>query len=429
MFLLRLLRRIGVVLAVLSLLFVAFATVVRWRGARALERAVKDFETRVGPVNLAAYKLPPVNPETNPAPAFRRASELLEDAWWSTQRNAQSPPSSRVRKLADRIPSEWTAAERADLETLLELAKPAREELRRSLERRGPSSFELDFTSAWLDFKAVSALGDLLMIEARHAEAEKNWNAVQSIADDFGRLASLMRTENALIFQFIALNFERRQHLILRMIAEAPEADLATIEVAARSLGESAPVAGFLRAIGSEGAFFHNAATRADLRPYVAISPVSHVLLWLSADTHVASYLRFYADSSEVLRDQAHATAVWPAPPKPGLLWSADLDGFRVLFEPLSARLAATRATGQLARAALELRRAALTSGSYPAATDPRPSELTGKPMRRRETSDGGMVLDFEGAQELWERWLPPNPATPPLVAFEWRLPGGRRGR
>jgi hypothetical protein len=427
MTLLRWLRRVGAVFAVLSLLFLAFATVVRWRGARALDRAVKDFETRVGPVDLAAYNLPPVNPETNPAPAFRRASELLGDAWWTPMPDTTEPPSAQVRNLAFRPAREWSATDMADLEQIEDLARPAREELQRALDRPGPASFGLEYTHAWdlglPNFLSLNSLADLLVVEARQAERAGDWATVLRAGRHLGHLADIVRPEAALIFALIAQSYERRQHLVLRMVAEAPEVDLETIEAALALLQERTAAATYQRPIGGEGAFLFAVSQSHDFRPKLAVSPSSRLYLWLSGDRYVAENLTFYANSFDILRTTPYAAALWPARPDYGAWWSNDLNSFTVHFENLSARLAATHAGAQLARAALGLRRAALTSGSYPALADTRPSDFTGKPIRRVDSADGSVVLDLEGAWELWLTAVPAKPETAPSLAIEWRLP------
>jgi|CXWL01.1.fsa_nt_gi hypothetical protein len=426
MTLLRVLRRVGVVLAIVSLAFAVVATVVRWRGARQLDRAVADFTARVGPVTTASYNLPPVNPATNPAPPLRRASELLGDVLWQAQ-PGQTPTSSRLRALAGRPADGWTPDERAFLEQFRSASLPARAELQRALERRGPSSFELDFTHAWdlglPDFRALLGLGDLLLVEARQAQQAGNWAEVVRVVGDLGHLADTLRTEVPLIFQLMAYNLERRQHVVLSWVVESPAADLSVLEAAARALGDGAEPERLVRSIGGEGAFLHEVLQAPDLRASLAFTPLSRLYLWLSGDRYVAELLGYYAGSAEVLRHGTSATAIWPVLPDFGPLWSADLNGFAVHFEPLAARLAATRSTRQLAKAALALRRAGLESGSYPPLGDREASELTGEPIRRRDQTDGGVVLDLEGAAERWQELVPQTPASPPMLASEWRLP------
>lgn len=137
----------------------------------------------------------------------------------------------------------------------------------------------------------------------------------------------------------------------------------------------------------------------------------------------MAEQLNFYAEATETLRSQPFATATWPAERDHGWMWSRSLDDFTVNFPSLSVRFAATRSVHRLAQTALELRRAALTTGTYPELTDNTPSEFTGKPIRRRNQPDGSVVLDLEGAQELWEKHVQPTPARPSLMPSEWHLP------
>ncbi|MDX1997470.1 MAG: hypothetical protein SF066_07095 [Thermoanaerobaculia bacterium] len=427
MFLLRLLRRIGVVLAVLSLLFGALATVVRWRGARALDRAVKDFETRVGPVNLAAYNLPPVNPETNPAPALRRASELLGEA---IHRGlpGETPLSIRLRELAHRPLSEWSAEELAQLPALLERLRPTREQLQIALERRGPSSFGYDMTRFWgsgfPNFQTINGLGDLLLLEARQAEHAGDWAGVARAAAQLGQLAGILNAEAPLVDQLLSYNYERRQYLALRLLAEAPDVDAALIDQALETLRTGAEPKKLARAVGTEGAFLHDLWTVKALAHDWGFGYRARLSLWLAGKRYVADQLGFLADSMDVLRLQSLPTAQWPTERDHGMLWSQELDNGPISLQTAAVRQTATRSIHRLARTALELRRAALTTGTYPKFADTTPSEFTGKPIRRLDLPDGGVLLDLEGAQELWQKHVQPKPERPTELPTEWKLPG-----
>ena len=76
----------------------------------------------------------------------------------------------------------------------------------------------------------------------------------------------------------------------------------------------------------------------------------------------------------------------------------------RAALTPAGGRVAATESLRTLARAAVELRKAALRTGSYPTSFEPGADPLTGEKIRYTRSASGGAMLMVVGGPQAWAR-------------------------
>jgi hypothetical protein len=372
-------------------------------------------EERLGPLDPAAYNLPPVPAEENAFTWLDRGAAALP---------VPTLADTRVLDLlANRDASEWATAGRAALERVIESNRRGVEILHRAagLER---SSQRVDYSRGFAtevpNYIPLLRAAKALAADARWALVEGDGERATLSAAALAALARSLDREPTLLAKILGSLAEKKLLLVARTAVDTG-ADPAVLERLRPLLGGSDTAAGFRTALAYDAAAMHHTYLGEAKRER---GPDPLGLEALSIERLYAEVVDGYVELAEA--PPAPFTALAAAielsedgHPEIGKLAVPDLLG-------LAAQLAATAAGRQLAATALDLRAAALTTGRYPetlSADLAHPDPMAGARPSYRTLPDGSAELSLPEAQAAADRWLG-NPSPRILQApLTWRLP------
>lgn len=416
----RLIRRVGVVLAVLLVLVLAATLALslygQWLSARALER----YEAVFGPADLARFIRPEV-PETDNA------------ATWLTAGAGAIVLSSEGRALVRRREGQqlaWSGAEIELAGRIVESNEPALALLRRAAGCAG-SSYSLDYRQgAEMELPPLVELLDaasLLWIDARLALEAGDLPRLRIDLATLARLADTLASESLLITVLVALATDRHYlDLVHRLVTGG--ADQALLDDVEAVLAGRDRQADYLRSLAAEGAMSFGLWSE-------SLPVLDSIWLpgWLQALLNrVGAQLLLPA-----VLDVFSAVGELVAKPWPQILAASAERPAGGFLKPLAAmlypnlidsigRLKAVQSASRLALEAIRQRRALASAGAYHSADGPpRIDPYTGQEVRVDLRSDGSLVLSAPEAQELWQARYPhlKRFGAPP---FTWALPATR---
>lgn len=400
---LALLRRIGLAAAGLALVGLAAVTVLRLLGARDLERAAREFEAEVGPLELEHYQ--PAEPPAaeNAGRPIGEAVALLEAAAADRQLLAEV---TTLHALNRRPLASWTPEERERVRRLVEKHGEELELLHRAAHLPA-SSFGLDYAAG--PAMAIPPLlfhlraGDLLLAEAHLAWLEGRHEEALAATEGLGALARALATEPPLIFHMIAGSIERFQHRSIQSALALGGLDEPTLRRLRSSLVSAPRAERFRAALGSEAALLYSVRPGGPAAATVGYDELPY--RWLG-HRYVARSLAYYRRIGEAYPEATFGALRKAALAPPEATIPGTVDHFAMDFREVAGGLKAVDAAAGLARLALDVALEGAEPGSYPASLaavgEPGPDPFTGAEVEYRRRDDGSAVLTVPGAEELW---------------------------
>lgn len=428
------LRRLGLAAAALGLLCLALVTFLRLQGARDLERAARDFEAAVGPLELAAYRPPPAPAAENAAAAIEEAVELLE----ATAADREQPAAPADLRALNRRPlAAWTGEDRERVRGLVQENARALTLLHRAA-RRPASSFDLDYAAG--PTMPIPPLlphlraGDLLLAEANLAWLEGRHEAGLAATEGLGAMGRALGREPPLVFQLFARWVERLHYRSIQNVLALGGLDGPALR-RLRGSGDPIPARNrFLGVLGAEAALLYSirpggpavgtASDGFDELPY----------RWLGHG-YVARSLEYYQRLGEAFPSASFAalrTRPELVPPEASPLLPGTVSHFAFDWRGVIGGFKADESIAGLARLALAVALEGVASGSYPASLagvgDSGADPFTGSGVRYERRADGSAVLSVPGAEELWreiDRRTVREDGEAPLFTWELAPPSG----
>ncbi len=404
-------------LVILAALAVVFA--LRWRGEWALREARREFTQKVGPLNPAAYRSKPIPEEENGAVwllAGARAVVIFP------------PERQGLRSLAETSSSHWSQAQIQLASRLLERNAPALTLLHRSLDLKACdlSDAVTGKTGYLLSFVAAAPL---LAADSRDALRQGDMDRFFASAETLRLLASAQERQVELIDLLLGSYAER---LLLPVIQEAASAPSLKASDMAR-LGALLPTvdlaAAMRRTVGYELASMLDRIAHGTEAEHMGIQLglAGHLENWVRGDAETARALRGWAAGAESM-GQPYARRL-ASPPGQG---SASDNPYTFDRQGKTAgRLQATLALRQMTALGLEVRKAGLERGTYPAELSAfsgagSPDPFTGKPLAYTLHPDGSATLAIPGGDALYDKL---SGGKIPTIGATWTLPPLGAGR
>ncbi|MGA9750744.1 MAG: hypothetical protein WBS54_03045 [Acidobacteriota bacterium] len=398
-------------LVLLAALAVVFA--LRWRGERALRDARREFTQKVGPLNPAAYRPKPMPEEEN------GAVWLLAGA-----RAVVIFPSERqgLRSLAETSSSHWSPAQVQLAGRLLQRNAPALTLLHRSSTRKACDLSDAVTGKTGYLLPLVAA-ARLLAADSRDALRQGDMDRFFASAETLRRLASAQECQVELIDLLLGSYAER---LLLPVIQEAASAPSLQASDMAR-LGALLPAvdlaAAMRRTVGYEAAGMMDRIANGTETEHLGIQLglTRRLALWVGGSADSARALRGWAAWAESM-GQPYARRLAPPPAQESASdnpYVFDRQG------KTAGRVQATMALRQMTAFGLEVRKAGLERGVYPAELSAfpgaaNPDPFTGKPVAYTLHPDGSATLSIPGGDALYDKL---SNGKIPTIGATWTLP------
>ncbi len=406
-------------LAVLAVLATVFY--LRSRGQRELDDARREFTEKVGSLDLTAYASKPVPEEENGAVwllAGVRAVVIFQ---------RERPD---LGSLAETPSSRWTQEQAEFAKRLLERNAPALTLLHRSLGKKACNLTDANSDGAGIGFQEVKA-ARLLAVDSRDALRQGDMNRFFARAEILGILTSAQEREVELIDLLIGSYAERLLLPVLQEAASVPSLRTSDVE----RLEGLVPTADLMKAMRRNAGYetaammdrISNGTEEQNLG--VKFSLMERLAFWTTEDSDTARGIlaRMKQLESAGLPYARRGAPLSAHPSSFFRYWGSESDDpWRWDSQGKTAgRLQATMALRQMTLLGLQVRKAGLEKGVYPADLSAFPGAkipdpFSGQPVAYALNSDGSATLTVPGADVLWKRVTQGKGAA---VSFTWTLP------
>ncbi len=405
-------------LAVLAVLATVFY--LRSRGQRELDDARKEFTEKVGSLDLTAYASKPVPEEENGAVwllAGARAVVIFQ------------PERAGLKSLAETPSSRWTQEQAGFAKRLLERNAPALTLLHRSLGKKACNLTDANSDGAGIGLQEVKA-ARLLAADCRDALRQGDMNRFFASAEILGTLTSAQEREVDLIDLLLSSYAERLLLPVLQEAASSSTLDKADVTKLDDLIPHVDLMESWRKTQGKKVAEFEDRMANGSEDEYLGWRPNWSARLkeWVLGDLDNAAYLRMWVRSMPWTIKPYGSRSLLPPPPLPSRFWGPWSVIGSIQTPNLwgaSGRLQATMALRQMTLLGLQVRKAGLEKGVYPADLSAFPGAkiadpFSGKPVAYTLNSDGSATLMVPGADVLWKRVTQGKGAA---VSFTWTLP------
>jgi hypothetical protein len=410
-----LVRRLLIGLAVLAGIVLAASLGLRIVGAAQLRAASARFERDFGPLDLLGFVRPKLPPEKNAVTWLRPG--VLAVVLFSDDRAV-------VGTLASKPPSAWTPEDLAALEPILERNAPAIQILGRAPglpHSNWDVSYEKASAAKLPDLLAAMNAGKLVSARGRLAVLRGDREAALQSVEILGSLAASYEREPMLIILLIGSALERYQLGLVRELVTDPRVDAATLDRIERSLIDTDLRRTFRDTLrGEAAAIIEDVHGGAYWRELPRVVPRS--LAIGLADLMMASALESRRNVEPTLQGPFTAPIVDTNKELEGAGWWRRLtSAYAFNIASAAARGTGTESARRLARMAIELRRHALATGSYPTAFEPPIDPTSGAPFAVTATEAGVEVRSSSSLDILKSVFPVGSPLTEQV--FSWTLP------
>jgi len=403
--------------ALLLLTLLAVALYYRSRGADELAEARKEFEAKVGPLEPMAYKPRPVPEEENGAVWLLAGAQAV--VTFQEDR-------ATLGLLADTPSSEWTKDQVDRFKLIAERNAPALVLLRRTSVMKRCDLEALRGDDGRQNLALVTS-ARLLAADARDALQQGDADRFSSDARTLSDLALAMEREPETLKLLLGSYAERLLLPVLHEASVSPALDEAAISKLDTLIPSANLMDAWRRAMGKEAADLETrmgaAAEGEDSsgRPSLRFRLTS----WVTSDLDHARYLRLWVETVSWAREP-YALRSPALPHRLGVLPWAGIGSIQASsFGSPAGRMQATLALRQMTTLGLEVRRAGLERGAYPADLSlfsgvKTPDPFTGKPVVYTLRQDGSAILAVPDADPLYKKLTEGKRAA---IGFTWTLP------
>jgi hypothetical protein len=403
--------------ALLLLALLAMALYYRSRGADELAEARKEFEAKVGPLEPMAYKPRPMPEEENGAVWLLAGAQALV----TFQQERMT-----LGLLADTPSSQWTK-EQVDCFTMIKVRNaPALVLLRRTSDMKRCDLQALRGDDGRQNLALVTS-ARLLAADARDALQQGDADRFSSDARTLSDLALAMEQEPETLKLLLGSYAERVLLPVLQEASGSRALDEAAISKLADLMPSTNLMDAWRRALGKEAADLETRMEADPEREGSSGRPSlrSPLITWVTGDLDHAHYLRLWVETVSWAREPYALRS--PSPPHPlGVLPWAGIGSIQASsFGSPAGRMQATLALRQMTTLGLEVRRAGLERGAYPADLSAFPGAKTadpfsGKPVAYKLHTDGSATLAIPDADSLYKKLTEGKRAA---IGFTWTLP------
>ncbi len=409
------------VLALVLLAVLATVFYLRSRGQRELDDARKEFTEKVGPLDLTAYESKPVPEEEN------GAVWLLAGARAVVVFQRERPD---LGSLAGTPSSRWTQEQAEFAKRLLERNAPALTLLQRSLGMKACNLRDANSDGARIGLQLLTT-ERLLAANSRDALRQGDMNRFFASAEILGTLTSSQERELDLIELLLSSYAERLLLPVLQEAASVPSLRTSDIE----RLEGLVPTADLMKAMrrnaGYETAAMMDRISNGTVEQYLGVkfSLMERLAFWITEDSDTARGIRARVKQLESA-GLPYARRGAPLSAHPSSFfryWGAESDDpWRWDSQRKTAgRFQATMALRQMTLLGLQVRKAGLEKGAYPADLSAFPGAkipdpFSGKPAAYVLHPDGSATLAIPDAEALYNKL---TAGKLPAIGFTWTLP------